>query len=469
MNWRTTGRKLIPKFKPKRYTSIVMMLIIWTGLASALFAGISTNIHSNDSLIGRAVTVADSISAQEVESLQGNGSDMSNINYRLIKERFQKIRSDNHDLSFIYLMGQKQGRFFYFVDSDLAESPTNLVPGQTYNAPTLRLKTLYNSHDPFIDGLHRDQFGLWITSYAPIINSKTKEVIAVVAINVPAINYYERILLYSLIPLLLAAIPFIGLMRDRKLEEKEHELAALKNQFVSIASHELRSPLTGMVWALQSLLQSIAPKISPREQQLLHDTHSSASSSLATVEEILDMSIFERGKAHNLHHDPTDLISVLKEVINTLKLNCHEKHIVITFKDVWPLHASVLGDNAALKRAFMNIISNAIKYSPQDSTIDVVYRHTNQQHIITVVDHGIGIPAAEQQKVLEGYYRASNAAKLQSHGTGLGLWLSRMLIEEHGGRIWLRSHLNKGTALYIALPDVKGIRSKSPETKKEQA
>ena len=229
----------------------------------------------------------------------------------------------------------------------------------------------------------------------------------------------------------------------------------LKNQFVSIASHELRSPLTGMLWGITSLQQS-EKRLTKDQQNLLHDMFKSTESSIATVNEILDQSIFERGHASNLQKDIVDMNAVISQVAGTLKLGAQEKDIKIVKTGDWPTHAYVTGDVGALKRSLMNIIANAIKYSPSKTNVELTFRSSDaNEHIFSVNDHGIGIPADEQEKVLQGYYRATNATEVQAHGTGLGLWVTAMIIREHGGRIWLNSIQNKGTAVFIALPVTK--------------
>jgi len=453
MKWQADKARLLQKFKPKRYTTVVMMLIVWAGVMGSLFAAISTDIHNNDSLVGRAITVADSLPAQDLSTLKGNQSDLTNPIYVQMKERLQKVRTDNHDLAYVALMGQNAVGPFFYVNSENSASKLATNPGHPYADASLRLKQAFIANEPFIDAPHKDSNGIWVSAYAPIVNSKTKEVIGVASVNISAISFYEQVALYALIPLLLAAIPFLGLLRDRKLEGKEHEITELKNQFVSIASHELRSPLTGMLWAIQSLMHSAAGKLSIHDLEILGDMFRSTESSLATVNEILDLSIFERGQAEKLQHEKVDMITVTTEIIATLKLGAKEKHITIARTGTWPAHAYVIGDVAALKRAVMNILSNSIKYSQNGKTIALTYTFKDNEHIIAFHDQGIGIPEAEQEKVLQGYYRATNATQMQASGTGLGLWLSRMLVEQHNGKLWLRSQENKGTTVFIALPD----------------
>lgn len=460
MKLRPSGSLLVRKFKPKRYTTIVMMLIIWAGVAGSLFAGISTDLRSRDSLIGRTITVADALPASEIAQLHGEPADVDNPAYNDLKDRLEKIRGDNRDLRFVYLMGRYNGQIFFYVDSEVPTSLSYSPPGQPYSDASVRLQEAFNSDQAFIEGPVQNQRGIWISALAPIVDPSTNQVVAVAGTYVNAVNYYEQIALYAIIPLLLAAIPLAGLIRDRKLEAKEREIGQLKNQFISIASHELRSPLNGMLWAIQSLLKNKSKNLQPSQQALLTDMYRSTESSIGTINEILDLSIFERGQAHKLQRDNVDLVAILKEVHSTLTLGAQEKNLKIELVD-WPSEALVVGDLSALKRAFMNLVSNAIKYSTKASTITITYKRQNDFHVVSIRDHGIGIPKNEQAKVLQGYYRAANATKVQANGTGLGLWVTRLIFEQHGGRIWLESELNKGTTMYVELPVPNSTLSKN--------
>jgi signal transduction histidine kinase len=439
-------------FKPKHFTSIVMMLLIWAGLSSASFAGISTDLRNREYLRGRAVTIANALPPSDVAALQGNNSDLESPTYSELKTRLQQIRANNRDLRFVYLYSKTSTSVTTLVDSELSGSPTYSNPGSVYPNPTERLKNSFGSTDPTIDGPFRNQWGIWMAALAPVIDPSTQEVIAVVGIQTSAATYYSQIALYALVPLLLAAIPFAGLLRDIKIQSKEHEILHLKNQFVSIASHELRSPLAGMLWAIHTLSKEAVNRLTIAQLRTLTDMYQSTESSLATVNEILDMSIFERGQASKLQHEFIDIASVIKQVAGTLRLGAQEKDLAVEPIGVWPKQIYTYGDVAALRRAFMNVVSNAIKYSVDHTTIELTHKTENNEHVIGVRDHGIGIPEAELPKVLEGYYRATNATAMQAHGTGLGLWVTRKVIEEHGGRLWIESKINQGTTVFVALP-----------------
>jgi signal transduction histidine kinase len=442
-------------FRPRRFTTIVMMLVIWAGVAGALFAGISTDLRNREYLRGRAQTIADTLPYREIKALKGNTSDLRRTEYRDLKARLQQVRAGNQDLQFVYLMGMKNDQVFFYLDSEVIGSSGYSPPGDKYPEASSRLKGMFTASEPIIDGPTRDRWGVWMSALTPVVDPVTHQVIAVVGIDTPAFNYYTQVLLYALVPLLLSAIPLAGLIRDIKIQSKEYEILQLKNQFVSIASHELRSPLTGMLWAIQSLSRSSSNQLNLEQLGMLSDMYRSTESSLTTVNEILDLSIFERGQEHKLQRDIVDIKSVMKQVAATLKLGASEKQIRIEPIGDWPREVYVNGDVGALKRSFMNIVSNAIKYSPDNSVVELTYKNDGGKHVVGVRDHGIGIPEGEQAKVLEGYYRATNAAAIQAHGTGLGLWVTRKIIEEHGGKVWLESKLNQGTTVFVALPATK--------------
>lgn len=445
--------RLKPVFKPKRYTTVVAVLIVLAGLASGLFAAITSHLQQREYLAGRAQTISDTLPVSTIKQLKGDLSDLSSPDYQRVKQALQQVGNSNTDISRIQLFVIRNNTVQVSADAKTPDAPGYVSPGFNFTEASEVLREPFKTNAPSYDNFLSDYAGKWIAAYTPVYDVQNDKTIAVIGIFREAKTYYLEIALYLLVPLLLAAIPLAGILRDIKIQAKEHEILQLKNQFVSIASHELRSPLAGMLWGIQSLQQA-DKKLSAKQRGILSDMYKSTESSLATVNEILDLSIFERADSHSLHKDVVDMKAVIRQVESTLTLGAQEKSISISHEGVWPNTVNVSGDVGALKRALMNILANAIKYSPEKSTVTIHYRQSsNREHIISIEDTGIGIPREEQTKVLEGYYRASNANSVQAHGTGLGLWVTRMIIEEHNGRLWLNSELGKGTTIFLALPD----------------
>jgi signal transduction histidine kinase len=448
-----TGGRLRPVFKPQKYTTVVAGLIVGAGLASGLFVGWSTHFQQREYLIGRAQTISDTLPIEDIKALKGNQSDLSSPAYARVKQGLQQVSNSNTDISRIHLFVIRDAHVQVAADSKTPDASGYVSPGSNFSQATETLRATFKTNQPQYDNLLSDYSGKWVAAYTPVFDVQTGKTIGAVGIFKDATSYYLEVFLLSIVPLLLAAIPLAGILRDIKIQAKEHEIMQLKNQFVSIASHELRSPLTGMLWGIQ-ILQRDEKKLSLKQRGLLHDMYLSTESSLSTVNEILDLSIFERREGHILQKDKLDLGAVASQVISTLKLGAQEKNIEIHKNGNWPEELYVLGDVGALKRGLMNIVANAIKYTHEHDTVVLTYRKSPEgEHIIAIQDHGIGIPHDEQHKVLSGYYRATNASKVQAHGTGLGLWLTRKIIMEHGGRLWLNSTEGKGTTVFVALPD----------------
>lgn len=453
---------LRPVYKPKRYTTVVAVLIVGAGLASAGFAAITSHLQQREYLVGRAQTISDTLPIDDIEKLKGSQEDLTSASYAQIKQRLQQVGNSNTDIARIHLFVIRDNRVQVAADAKTPDAAGYVSPGSNFSEATETLRATFKTDSPRHDNLTSDYAGRWVAAYTPVYDVQSNKTIGVVGIYKNARSYYLEIFLYALVPLLLAAIPLAGILRDIKIQAKEHEIMQLKNQFVSIASHELRSPLTGMLWGIQ-VMQQDEKRLSLKQRSLLQDMYLSTESSLSTVNEILDLSIFERGDNHPLNRELVDMKTVTDQVISTLKLGAQEKNIEIHRNGHWPEHMFVVGDVGALKRSLMNIVANAIKYSHDHDTVVLTYRHSDtNEHIIKVQDHGIGIPHDEQSKVLEGYYRASNATQVQAHGTGLGLWLTRKIALEHGGRLWLNSTAGKGTSIYLALPNAKTATPQQP-------
>ncbi len=440
---------------PKRhhFATSAITVVAAVGIAGSALAGMSASFASRDLMLSRAQTAANALSAEDIGSLSGTARDTQTSTYKTIKNKLLLIKSDDPGTRFVYLVGERDGRIFFFADSENPGDAGYSPPGQYYPDATTRLIAAFQEDSAFIEGPVTDSYGRWFSALAPVVDQATGKTIALIGVDTPAQDYYSNIALRASIPLLLAAIPLLVLMRNRRLEAKERELTELKAQFVAVASHELRSPLSGTLWGVQSLLQPRHKKsFTPEQRQTLTSIYSNTAASIATVNEILDFSIFDRKHLGVRQQEPVDIIDVLHDTERLFALSAKENNAKIKYVGSWPKHVVVSGDPSALKRAFGNIISNAIKYSPAGGLVELAYHADSQTHTVGVRDHGIGIPKQEQKKVLQGYYRAKNATKVKTHGTGVGLWVTKMIIEQHDGVLRLDSQTGKGTSVFVTLP-----------------
>jgi len=345
--------------KPKRYTSSAIALVLAVGVAGSVLAGLNAALLSRELMMARAQTAATALSATEVEALQGNEEDLDSNAYDSLKKRMERIRQDNPDTRFAYLLGQRNNNeVFFFVDSEPSDSQDYSAPGSAYPEATSRLRAAFSDDTPFIEGPVRDSYGYWVSALAPVTDDSGKTV-ALLGIDVAATDYFMQIAQYVIIPLLLASIPLSVLFRNRRLEEKEREITDLKTQFVTVASHDLRSPLNGVLWGVQSLIApGTNPNITEDQHKILTAIYNSTASSLATVNEILDFSIFDRDKADKLQREAIDIVDVLNDTQKVLALSAQEGGVTIAQTGKWPELITTIGDPGALKRAFSLTLSS---------------------------------------------------------------------------------------------------------------
>ncbi|MGH2583619.1 MAG: ATP-binding protein [Dehalococcoidia bacterium] len=232
------------------------------------------------------------------------------------------------------------------------------------------------------------------------------------------------------------------------------EVERLKDEFLSVASHELKTPLTPLLGLTQLMLRSLERGRGPSPEQLatnLRSIHRQAMHMSELVNDLLDVSRLQQGRL-DLHPQEFDLIALVADVLErfeSLQTERDRRHFRLQTEV-----QSVTGswDRPRIDQILTNLISNAVKYSPTDSEVTVRVDVLDGSVRLIVRDQGIGIPASEQARLFEPFYRASNASVRNYPGVGLGLHITRELIERHGGRISLESAEGEGSTFVVDLP-----------------
>lgn len=230
-----------------------------------------------------------------------------------------------------------------------------------------------------------------------------------------------------------------------------------KNEFLSIASHELRTPITaiqGFAEILQLQASEGASLDSP--QTLRAITNIAEQSQLLThlIEEMLDISRIENARL-SLDLAPHDILRTLKDVIESQTLTSKHHQLRLVLEGLEP-NDTLIGnfDEDRTMQVFNNLISNAIKYSPARSEIEVGLRHTIERPdevLVWVKDQGIGIPTEEIPRIFERFHRAGNLERSMS-GLGIGLYLVKEIVTRHNGKVWAESSEGNGSTFYVLLP-----------------
>ncbi|WP_375688910.1 ATP-binding protein [Bartonella sp. AP57NXGY] len=241
------------------------------------------------------------------------------------------------------------------------------------------------------------------------------------------------------------------LNKSLKAEKERAESAnKAKSEFLANMSHELRTPLNAILGFSDIMLQStFGPLGSQRYKEYMHDIYNSGTHLLTLINDILDMSKIEAGR-FTLDCKNTDLEPIISEAVRTLTPQAQEKNIVVATNITPELHAEV--DGRAMKQIFLNLISNAVKFTPSGGNIDVCAFKKKNNLIFKITDTGVGIPQSAIKKLGQPFEQVENQLTKSHTGSGLGLAISRSLLELHKGKLEITSKEMKGTTVTIIMP-----------------
>jgi PAS domain S-box-containing protein len=228
---------------------------------------------------------------------------------------------------------------------------------------------------------------------------------------------------------------------DRKEAER------LKSDFVSFVSHQLRTPLSGMNWLLE--LAADIDDLPGAAREYITDARASAQRLVTLVNDLLDIARLESGRTV-AQPEPVALEELTRSVLSELQtLVAHRAHAIEVRSSP---AAPVWADRQLIRQVVMNLLSNAIKYTPAGGRISISCRQENGTVQWGVQDNGVGVPRAAQARLFERFFRADNATAMEVEGTGLGLHLVRLIVEQAGGRVWCESEEGRGAMFAFTWP-----------------
>lgn len=229
-------------------------------------------------------------------------------------------------------------------------------------------------------------------------------------------------------------------------------MAEMKTLFVSVAAHELRSPLASILAYLELLADGAYGPLSDAQAGALRVVQGSAERLIRLTDTFLDLARLESGRL-DLELQPVDMSAVLRSVADEIRPRLAERgqSLVLTCAPDLP---AALCDPERIVQAMANVVDNAQKYSPNGTRIDVDLRRAAEPGLIelTVADRGIGIPADDREHVFRRFFRGGEARRREVGGTGLGLHIARAVVELHGGRLWFESRPGGGTVFHVTVP-----------------
>ena len=242
---------------------------------------------------------------------------------------------------------------------------------------------------------------------------------------------------------------------EKRARIKLEDLNKVKDEFISTAAHQLRTPLSATRWALKMFLEEtpLGSVFKKEQKDLIEKTYNTNNNMVGIVGDLLDTSSIEnKSFAYNFQED--DISLLLKEVVSSSIFLMKDKKINISYHEPEEDKTFLKFDKSKLSMAFRNIMSNAVDYTPDGGQIAVTLNKEGNLAVIEIQDNGIGIPKEAQAHIFEKFYRGANAKKTETDRSGLGLYISKQIILKHGGTLEVDSEEGEGTKVVIKLPMV---------------
>lgn len=255
---------------------------------------------------------------------------------------------------------------------------------------------------------------------------------------------------------------------------KEKEIDKAKTEFVSLASHQLRTPLSSINWYTEMLLAGDAGSINEEQKKYLNEVAIGNQRMVDLVDSLLNVSRLDLG-TFIVEPEPTNLKEMAESVLNELKPQINEKKIKV--EEIYQENIPEFqADKKLLRMVFQNLLSNAVKYTNKEGIVklevSMIPKETvfhgkeirEDSLLITVSDSGIGIPVGQKDRIFSKMFRADNARESETEGTGLGLYIIKSIVDKSDGLIWFESEENKGTTFFVTFPQ-SGMKKKEGSKK----
>lgn len=249
-----------------------------------------------------------------------------------------------------------------------------------------------------------------------------------------------------------------NVMIDRLREQREREvtIARMKSEFISIAAHQLRTPLSAIKWTLKMMVDGDMGDITDEQAKFLEQGYDTNEQMIRLVNDLLDVSRIEEGR-FGYRFSQASLEDVIEEAIKGFSIKAQKKKIILTFERPKERLPEVKIDRDKLKLAIENLIDNALNYTFHGGRVVVSLQKENLFIKVFVQDNGVGIPEYQISRLFTKFFRGDNVIRMQTEGSGLGLFITRNIIRRHGGEVWVKSKEGEGTTFYFTVPIEEGL------------
>ena len=238
---------------------------------------------------------------------------------------------------------------------------------------------------------------------------------------------------------------------------REKTIEKIKTEFVSLAAHQLRTPLSAIKWTIKLMLDGDIGEITGEQRELLEKSYHSNERMINLINDLLNITRIEEGR---YLYKPAfaDVEPIVQFAIKSVQNEVKQRKLKLKFIKPKQKIPEVKIDVEKIKLAVQNLLENAIRYTKPGGEVTVFLKSLKDKIEFSVKDTGVGIPEEQQKRIFTKFFRGSNVIRLETEGSGLGLFITKNIIEAHGGEIWFKSKEGKGTTFYFSLPTKERFR-----------
>lgn len=235
-------------------------------------------------------------------------------------------------------------------------------------------------------------------------------------------------------------------------QTRERLISQMKSEFISIAAHQLRTPLSAVKWTLKMMSEGDVGQLTQEQKDFLMKGYEVNERMITLVNDLLNVARIEEGR-FGYNFNPSDYVAYVKDYLDRYKQTAASRNITVEFAPPSESLPNIMLDPSKMDLVLQNLLDNAIKYSKPNDSVVVRIKKNDKQEIETIIeDHGVGIPKHQIHRLFTKFFRGDNVIRMQTQGSGLGLFIVKNIVKNHGGDIHAESEENVGTKMIFTIP-----------------
>ena len=224
----------------------------------------------------------------------------------------------------------------------------------------------------------------------------------------------------------------------------------MKSDFISIVSHQLKTPPTEISWEIELLLAEYKGELNNKQLEIISSISEANRRIVKLTNDLLDVARFDQGR-FILNKEKINIAEIIREVIQNNLIMAQANNVRIEFSNNGTI-PEIIGDKKRIGVVVDNFLTNAIKYTKEKGKVGIEARQQGDNLVVSVKDNGVGIPESQKDKVFDKFFRSDNVVKYNTEGSGLGLYIAKKIIESSKGKIWFDTKEGQGSTFYFSLP-----------------